>query len=113
VKGDAKLRVLRKIFVCLGYMLLKVLEQQAVNRQHGRRLALSTLNRILNNTWLEREDGEQLLTAQAGEEKPLKGPPHIVKEGRIICGRGYGNGGDKALGVAGCASEACRQLRGR
>jgi hypothetical protein len=50
-----------------GYVVLKDLEQ-TVSRQRGFKLALSTLNRILNDAPPECEDGGELLAAQAGLE---------------------------------------------
>ena len=73
VEGDAKFRVVREIFVRRSDMTFQVLETQPDCRQHWAGDTLSTLDRVGNNAWLKRDDGESNLRTRNGEEEPLHG----------------------------------------
>jgi hypothetical protein len=71
VEGNAKLRVLREIFVRCSDMTFQVLEIQPDYRKHWAGNSFTALDRVGNDAWLERDDRKSDLCTRSGEEQPL------------------------------------------
>ncbi|KAF5342127.1 hypothetical protein D9611_001434 [Ephemerocybe angulata] len=85
VEGDEELRVLGEVLVSLRDMWFKLLQDETGDGQHGAGSALTTLDGVLHDGWVDGGDGEGLLATEAGIEEPFEGLARVG--GELLKGR--------------------------